>query len=231
MLIAILIVSLALVAAGLLWVRNDYRAWLALGKGGLPANLAGWIRTTGFRLRKAPTMSTTPYDALIGEAGDVDLLGGLTPRSGPRPTFAPWPVPHRQTDQFISAEMRGALEGVFEAAVEKRPDALGFELSHYEKRNRAITSRHPEKGPAVAALSHGEIAHTHPADGSIHLILSPTDARTAIDAGWAERHPMSGVLAELPVVYLAVYPPRDREELKVVESLLDASVRYMVGSK
>lgn len=230
LIVLVIVIVIILAVAGALWVRGDYRAWLALGKGGLPANLGGWLRTTGFRIRKAPTTTTERYAPAIGVAGDLAALHDLPHRNGPRPTFAPWPVPHRQTDQFIGTEMRLAVEALFERVVNEHPEELEFSLSFYEKRHRAITSRHPEKGPEVARITHGEIAHVHPSDGSIHLILSPSDATSAIEAGWAERHPMAGVGDALPDLYLAVYPPRDAVELAAVATLLDASVRYMTGA-
>ena len=44
------------------WARRDYRAWLALGEGGLPANPKGWLITSHLRLRKADPITTTVYD-------------------------------------------------------------------------------------------------------------------------------------------------------------------------
>jgi ureidoglycolate hydrolase len=95
-----------------------------------------------------------------------------------------------------------------------------------------------------------EIAHIHHIDHSLHVILSPADSKTgalffhlsmrphlnmklsAIDLGWAERHPLSGVSSFLPLPnsYLLVYAPRDEEELDIVEHIIVASIGYMTGS-
>jgi hypothetical protein len=70
----------------------------------------------------------------------------------------------------------------------------------------------------------------HEEDGSLHLTLAPHDAKTVIERGWGERQGLSGVL--LPRSYLMVYAPRsgenEEEEIKVVESIIRASVRFML---
>jgi hypothetical protein len=55
----------------------------------------------------------------------------------------------------------------------------------------------------------------HPSDGSTHMILSASDAKTVIDRGWGERHPLAGVLPGLPETNLLIYPPRTAGELAV----------------
>src|ERR1700757_1799375 len=74
-----------------IWARRDYRAWLALDEGGLPANPKGWLITSYLRLRKAEPITTRMYDAQIGSLGAAAHLGPLPSRRGPRPTIAPWP--------------------------------------------------------------------------------------------------------------------------------------------
>lgn len=38
-----------------------------------------------------------------------------------------------------------------------------------------------------------ELAHIHLSEGSLHLILSPQDARKVIGSGWGERHRLAGM--------------------------------------
>jgi len=45
--------AIAVAALAGTWARRDYRAWLALGEGGLPLNPKGWLITSYLRLRKA----------------------------------------------------------------------------------------------------------------------------------------------------------------------------------
>ena len=101
-----------------------------------------------------------------------------------------------------------------------------YALSHFEKRHPAITLKSAEA--AVGANSHGEIAHIHPSDNSMHMVLSPCDALAAIEMGWAERHGLAGVAVGLPQTYVMVYSPRNQRDLTVVEELLEAAIAYAV---
>lgn len=225
--------ALAGIAAAALagaWFRRDYRGWLALGEGGLPSSPKGWLITSYLRLQKADPITTAVYDAQLGRPGTEAHLAALPRRRGPRPAIAPWPVPHRQLDQFPPPQIRAALDGVFADAVERHAGIVHLQRSHYESHNPAVTLRDPGAGHPHAQLGAGETAHIHPGDGSMHMIFSAADAVTVIDAGWGERHPLAGVRPELPDTYIYVYPPRDDTELEVVARLLDASIAHMAGA-
>ena len=69
-------------------------------------------------------------------------------------------------------------------------------------------------------LAGREFTHIHP-DGSMHLTLPPDRAREAIEAGWAEPHPIARQMGLEGMVL--VYTPRTFGELEVPWSLvLDA---------
>jgi hypothetical protein len=170
------------------------------------------------------------YDAQIGSLGAAAHLGPLPSRRGPRPTIAPWPIPHRQLDQFPGPEIRAALDGVFEDALRTHAHTVHSRLSRFEKHNPAVTLRDPAAGHGDARLSDGEIAHIHPHDGSMHMIFSAADAASVLGAGWGERHPLAGVLPELPSTYIYVYPPRDGAELAIVTQLLNAAIEHMTST-
>ena len=46
--------------------------------------------------------------------------------------------------------------------------------------------------PAMMPITHAEIGHMHPTDGSMHMILSPSDAKVVIESGWGELHGLAG---------------------------------------
>lgn len=223
------VIALAVGVAAAVWARSDYRAWTALGKGGLPHTLRGWARMSRLRLQKGETIKATTLDSEVGAAGDQAYLGALIQRCGPRPKVAPYPIPHRQLNQFTTTAIRQRLDAVFDDAVRARPQLLRFETSFFEKHGPAVTLCIPERGHRWAAATHGEIGHIHQGDGSMHLILSASDAKAAIQAGWGERHPLAGSLG-LPITYLYVYPPRDEVELDTVRLLLSAAIDHMSGS-
>jgi hypothetical protein len=175
-------------------------------------------------------MTTTVYDPQIGTPGAAAHLGPLPSRRGPRPTIGPWPIPHRQLDQFPGPEIRVALDSVFDDALRTHTDTVHSRLSHFEKHNPAVTLCDPAAGHPDARLSKGETAHIHPHDGSMHMIFSAADATSVLDAGWGERHPLAGVLPELPSTYIYVYPPRDGAELAIVAQLLNAAIEHMTST-
>jgi len=229
--IALTVVALGL-AATAIWVFLDYRKWRALGPGGLPPNFVGWLKTTRMRLHKGDPLDTERYAKQIGLAGDRAFLGELSKREGQRPTIAVHPVPHRQLDQFVSDDMRQKVKELFDAKVAHNFELIEYKHSYLEKRHQAVFLRHSENGHAHAVNSHGEIAHIHPSDSSMHMLFSPSDARTVILGSWGERHPLAGgplpgTELVLPDTYLFIYPPRNDFELGVTARLLDAAVSHM----
>jgi hypothetical protein len=85
--------------------------------------------------------------------------------------------------------------------------------------------------PADAFMAGREFAHLHPrSDHSLHAMLPVDVARAAVDAGWAEQHPVVrlGLIGEGAVM---LYAPRDEQELEVVERLVRVSYRYARGDQ
>ncbi|MFM0043043.1 MULTISPECIES: luciferase domain-containing protein [Paraburkholderia] len=118
------------------------------------------------------------------------------------------------------------LQSVFDDTVAARPDVVRYQKSYFEKHSDAVTLCHPQCGHVYALGTKGEVGHIHPGDGSMHMIMSPSDTVTAIERGWGELHSLAGRL-DLPITYMFVYAPRDETELQAVEQLLDAAVAHM----
>ncbi|MEU0387338.1 luciferase domain-containing protein [Streptomyces chartreusis] len=208
---------------------RDYERWRALGQGGIPHGAKGWLQVTYLRTRMRETKDPAVHLPFIGEAGDGRWLTQIPHRDGERPRIGRYPVPHRQVDQPGSLRARVAVLDHFDARAAGSPGVLGYRLSAFERHNDAITLLDLDKAPAATRMAKGEVAHIHPGDGSMHMILSPSDAVTALEAGWAERHPLAGMYGE-PLTYLMVYSPRSPEEADVVGQLLDAAVGYATGA-
>jgi phospholipase/carboxylesterase len=77
-----------------------------------------------------------------------------------------------------------------------------------------------------AILRGREFAHIHP-DGSLHAILPPQRAQAAIDAGWAESHPIAQQAGMPGLVML--YTPLTMQELDVVLELVADSYNFVTG--
>ena len=74
-----------------------------------------------------------------------------------------------------------------------------------------------------------EFAHLHPEpDQSLHAMLPPDFAAEAIDAGWAETHPVAR-LGLIPPNAVMLYAPRDDGERAVVASLVRAAHAFARG--
>jgi hypothetical protein len=147
-------------------------------------------------------------------------MAPLAIRAGDRPRTTPT-NPHTQLDQQPAdlhwvdelAERVFALPGVVEEPSRiSVPGARALVLSPGEP-----------TGPPEAFMIGREFAHLHPApDHSLHAMLPLETAAAAIDAGWAEPHPVA-LRGLIPRTAVMLYAPRDEPELDVIESLVRAS--------
>jgi Luciferase len=147
----------------------------------------------------------------------------LPTRRGERPRTTPT-NPHTQLDQQPTeaslVEELGrrlfALPGVVE-----RPSGISVPGAR-----ALILAPGEPAGPPEAFMIDREFAHLHPApDHSLHAMLPPEMARAAIDAGWAELHPVAR-MGVLPPTAVMLYAPRDDAELAVIARLVEASHRF-----
>ena len=93
-----IIISILLLGI-LIWSFLDYQQWKALGKGGVPDNLIGWLMVTGTRPLKRNPLVTKFFEEDMGKDCDISILESLSKRAGDRPIIAKHPVPHRQLSQ------------------------------------------------------------------------------------------------------------------------------------
>ena len=113
--------------------------------------------------------------------------------------------------------------------VERRKSVLETHAS-------AIFLREDVPASSVARGVLREISHIHSSgDYSIHVTLSPQDCIKVLDAGWGQRHGLSGVkpfkwIAGIGVShqYVLLYAPRDILEIQFIMKIVQASVNYML---
>jgi hypothetical protein len=221
-----LIACLSAVAAAALWSIKDFARWKSLGPGGLPHSPAGWLAMSFLRLLKRDGRDSRRLASAV-KPGSSSYLGNIVRRQGVRPIVAPQPIPQRQLNDTISSQDLARLQNLFEEEVESNQDVIHFAQSFFEKHHDAITMRHPECGHVYALISQGEIAHIHPSDGSMHMMLSPCDAKAVLENEWGELHSLAGLFNRLPVSYTFVYAPRSEADLEAVQQMLSASVAFM----
>lgn len=145
--------------------------------------------------------------------------GRLPARRGPRPTTTPT-NPHTQLDQ--QPEDRDQRERLAQTVfalpgVEERPSRISVPGA------RALCLVDGGDAPADAFMVDTEFAHLHPGDDqSLHAMLPPDLVDEAIDAGWAEQHPVARRGA-IPANAVMLYAPRDDHERALVARLVTAA--------
>ncbi|KAL7625950.1 hypothetical protein AAE478_002719 [Parahypoxylon ruwenzoriense] len=223
---------------------SNYRAWYALGPNGLPLNIFGYLfQALASPIARTDTREPAPYDAgalarspLYGALSQRSFLGSsltqIPPRADPRPDVPSFVGPHRQTSQCASSGMRQAQDAFVQALTAANPGLLRVRPSNLEGPlfdGLWVAERFVPLRNEVKNLN-GEFAHVH-GEGSTHLVLSLADAAAAIEAGWAERHRMSGVGTLMPWGFVMIYAPRDEGELRVWREFVVSSARYMFAGE
>lgn len=208
----------AALAAALVAAVRDYRAWVALGEGGVPHGLRGWITVK----RGYWSMSDDTTDTSTFEPGHPSaILDGLPVRSEARPRIAPWSVPQREADFNATRSILSQLNELIESELlERAHDGVWESTSLYEKHFVGLFAKDlRERGESVS----GEVVHVHQPQGSLHVHLSAGDARVVIERGWGERHGLA-VLGRVPKYYVFLYVPRDEEQLQAVKLIVRAAL-------
>jgi len=217
------------------WLYNNYKAFLAIGPGGLPYNVFGWLIALGLKPFSKETRSVDQYV----KDGNKDRWlreeeGELKARKGGRPKLTWHVAPIRQLDGLGPEDISIKLDALFADLVASNPELVQFAPSPHERLHKGIVLNPSLPSPhQVASNALREVAHIHPVDHSMHVVLAPLDCKLLIEKGWGERHPLSGVsfVKRVPKEYVGIYSPRDEEELEVVKRLVKASIGYMTGRK
>jgi len=79
---------------------------------------------------------------------------------------------------------------------------------------------------SIVPVSHAEIGHIHHFDGSMHIILSPSDTKEVIQKGWGELHGLASAGTRAAKTYMMIYSPRDENEVAITKQILDAAIKY-----
>lgn len=149
----------------------------------------------------------------------------LRRRPGHRPATTPT-NPHTQLDQQPtgSAQRELLATSVFALpGVVERSSLISVPGA------RALWLAEGAAGPPEAFMTGHEFAHLHPSpDQSLHVMLPATLAVEAVEAGWAEQHPVAR-LGLIPANAVMLYAPRNDAEREVVEELVRASHAFARG--
>ena len=207
---------------------KDYQDWVGLGIGGIPHTLEGYRIVKMLNTKMKDPLDITRVEGDIGKPGDISTLIHLPKRKGVKPLVAPFAVPHRQMDQHNDTVIRALEKGIFDAQVADPQFALIYKTSYLERNSPGIFLKDSASGnPFIVPVSHAEIGHIHMFDGSMHIILSPSDTKEVIEKGWGELHGLAGQ-GHAAKTYMMIYAPRTKQELKITRLILLAAVKYAV---
>lgn len=150
------------------------------------------------------------------------LMDPLPRRKGPKPVTS-LGMPHQQLDQQPDQQrLRDALaQRVFALPdVVERPSGVSVPGAR-----ALVLEEDAAHGPDDAFMVGREFAHLHPPpDQSLHMALPRDIAQAAIDAGWAEPHPLAARMHGSSIAVM-VFAPRTDDEVDVVARLVEASYR------
>ncbi|EED14431.1 conserved hypothetical protein [Talaromyces stipitatus ATCC 10500] len=222
---------------------RDYGVFISYGPGGPPHNALGWFMSRFLATPFGQEMfNTGMYTRRMqnGENASYIILtdGGQLPRRhGERPVIGPHVVPQRQLSQMPSANIQKDFVADFYALAGKNSHIIKVARSKAERQSDAMSLVDSVPRTQEASQTGGEIAHIHETgDHSLHVILSPADAKQVIDAGWGQRHAFSGwrpwggifeKIVDIPATYLLIYAPRTSDETQIILEIVKASMRYM----
>lgn len=149
----------------------------------------------------------------------------LPKRSGPAPQ-TDRDLPHHQLDQIPNDDIYQSFREVLTAW----PNVLkGPSLRAPAGTLGLFLPIEAANGPEEAFMLGTEFAHLHPLpDGSLHLVLPPEFYCQAIEAGWAEPHPLAGKPTISSQIVL-IYAPRTQEECDIIVRLVHAAELYARG--
>ncbi|MEP7322535.1 MAG: fumarylacetoacetate hydrolase family protein [Saprospiraceae bacterium] len=206
---------------------KEYKDWVALGVGGLPNTLEGYRTLQVLNKSMLNPLDISPLNPMIGTKEDKSFIKKLPTRIGQRPMIAPFAIPHRQTNQHNDTTIRALEMKLFDSQVAHNSALLQFKTSGFEKNNQALFLKDTiHANAAMIKRTHGEIAHIHPHDGSMHMTyLSASDAKKIIEAGWGELHGLAGS-DRLSATYVMIYSPRDEKELNITKQILEAAIKF-----
>ncbi|KAK0547904.1 hypothetical protein OC846_004678 [Tilletia horrida] len=240
----------------------DYQKFMRIGRGGLlPYNVLGWAISLLMRPFTLSRQRMIDADGLPPPYKRDAALSSLPKRKGGRPQVYGL-APQRQLNQKSEKqkEYTSILNAHLDSLVSEHASAIQTGPSALEGGSvPALFSidparRSPLSYQYVSGTSHSEFAHIHGYDGSLHLTMSPADARLVITQGWGQLHSLSGIGyrgfwmpkflrnwgpypsssnpgkgGRLPPTYTFIYSPRNEEEIETIKSLILAAAKFSAG--
>ncbi|KAH5145869.1 hypothetical protein HBH70_045730 [Parastagonospora nodorum] len=219
-----------IVAAGVaFWY--DFNNWKDSGTGGTPPTLQGYLKIQRWGLYLLYKRQNLLDPSPIPDTGTSYIKPQKVPdRIGDRPALTHWTLPQRQVPGKITPAASMTLQDLmrefastpaYSSYIKEGPSKTegGTGSAIYVKPD--VKSINP-----VAHKIFFEVAHVHPSENSLHVYVSPQDAKLVMNRGWGERFPVTWLA---PPSWIMVYAPRTEEEVEVVREIVRAAVCFAVG--
>lgn len=229
----LLLVTAVLCHAAYKAIMKDYRFFISLGPGGTPQTALGYLRIAFLRLFALRNPFKAPPVPSSLEFQHGILSKDLQKRILPRPRVAGI-APHRQMTQRSSPEMYAQLSNLVKQIGADAPERFALATSCFEKHSVGLFAIPIKANRNLTCRGQGEICHSHPSDGSMHLTLHPADARVLIEKGWGEMHPLARGnwwwrVKFVPETFVMVYAPQTEEDLKTLKEIILAAAWWVSG--
>ncbi|KAJ4371423.1 hypothetical protein N0V83_004640 [Neocucurbitaria cava] len=209
----------------------DFTSWKSFGTGGTPPTLQGYIKIRRWGLYLLYKRQNLLDPSPIPDTGTSYIKPQKVPnRTGERPGITRWTLPQRQSPEKITPTASATLHNLMQDFASTAPYS-----SYIETRPSKTEGG---TGPAIYVkpdvktinpMAHKifyEVAHVHPAENSLHVYVSPQDAKLVIKRGWGQRFPVTWLA---PPSWIMVYAPRNEEEVEVVREIVRAAVCFAVS--
>ncbi|KAJ6578113.1 hypothetical protein B0H19DRAFT_1020536 [Mycena capillaripes] len=228
------LLSVIAAAVAFPFIRRDYQTFLEVGPSYAPQNIRGYIIVLVLALFRQEDLGLAIYDRLPEKRS---WLPDLPTREGPRPDTTSHIIQRQHVDPEFAA--RALKASIIPRVQARHTDKTHLSLSKFEFHAEAIFLRpsipidDPKNIPShdTVRRTKREIAHMHDYhDFTLHLALAAQDGKQVVEKGWGQRHPLAGPgVPGPPTEWTFVYAPRDEEEVKVVETIVEASIGYMTN--
>ncbi|KAF2853220.1 hypothetical protein T440DRAFT_445086 [Plenodomus tracheiphilus IPT5] len=229
--ITYIIAGLAVLSAA---IAYDFKSWQTFGTGGTPPTLHGYLKIHRWGLYLLLHRQNLLDPSPLPTTGPSYLNPQRIPhRAGTRPKLTRWTLPQRQIPGKITPAASYTLHNLmasfantppYSTFIDARPSKTegGTGTAIYVKPD----SKDINLNPSAHKIFY-ELAHVHPADHSLHVYVSPADARLVLERGWGQRFPVDWLA---PPSWIMVYAPRDEEEVEVVREVVRGAVCFAVGT-
>ncbi|KAI5857358.1 hypothetical protein GGS23DRAFT_587733 [Durotheca rogersii] len=225
---------------------EGFRQWKAMGQGGSPLNMRGYLSSLSAEKAMAfgadetikPGFYDNPEKRATGWSRATEeqkantrksfLKEPLPVRPGPRARAKRFVYPQRERNADVPQDpaVKEAYLAAYEKLGETNAEFTTWATSALEKHGRALFLKPHMPVTPLARPAEREIGHIHGTDLSGHVTLSFADAEEVISKGWGERHRMSGT-SWIHLGYTMLYVPNTVEETAIYAKIFQAAVDYM----